>query len=66
MSAQPDVSLPKDLPAPAVRALVAAGYTSLDQLAGVPIAELKQLHGMGPKALNRIREALAERGKSLG
>jgi hypothetical protein len=32
----------------------------------VPIAELKRLHGMGPKALRVLQEALEEQGLSLG
>jgi hypothetical protein len=32
----------------------------------VPEAELSQLHGVGPKALRRLREALDARGLSLG
>jgi hypothetical protein len=58
-----------DLPrigAPALRALAGAGYTELGQLAGVSEAELSRLHGMGPKALRLLREALAARGLSLG
>ncbi|WP_135239786.1 helix-hairpin-helix domain-containing protein [Micromonospora sp. Mcm103] len=51
--------LPK-IGAPATRALTAAGYTTLRQLAGVPRAELARLHGMGPKALGVIEAALAE------
>ncbi|AXO38100.1 MULTISPECIES: helix-hairpin-helix domain-containing protein [Micromonospora] len=51
--------LPK-ISAPATRALTAAGYTTLRQLAGVPRAELARLHGMGPKALDVIEAALAE------
>ncbi|MDW3847728.1 MULTISPECIES: helix-hairpin-helix domain-containing protein [Micromonospora] len=51
--------LPK-IGAPATRALNAAGYTTLRQLAGVPRAELARLHGMGPKALGVIEAALAE------
>ncbi|MGW5080830.1 helix-hairpin-helix domain-containing protein [Micromonospora echinospora] len=50
-------SLPK-IGAPATRALTAAGYTTLRQLAGVPRAELARLHGMGPKALDVIEAAL--------
>lgn len=57
--------LPPRLAAPARRALTAAGYLRLEQLAGVSEAELLQLHGMGPKALRQLREALAERGLSL-
>ncbi|MCT2276658.1 DNA-binding protein [Micromonospora chalcea] len=51
--------LPK-ISAPATRALTAAGYTTLRQLAGVPRTELARLHGMGPKALGVIEAALAE------
>ncbi|MET9300223.1 DNA-binding protein [Micromonospora aurantiaca] len=51
--------LPK-IGAPATRALNAAGYTTLRQLAGVPRAELARLHGMGPTALGVIEAALAE------
>jgi Helix-hairpin-helix domain len=43
-------TLPK-IGAPATRALHSAGYTTLRQLAGVPRAQLAELHGMGPKAL---------------
>ncbi len=57
-----DVDLPLKLGAPARRALLAAGYRNLDQIAQVSEAELLQLHGMGPKALAQLRIALAERG----
>lgn len=57
--------LPAGLAAPARRALTAAGYLRLDQLAGVPERDLAALHGMGPKALRLIRDALAEQGLSL-
>ena len=53
---------PAGLAAPARRALAGAGYTRLDQLAGQREADLRQLHGMGPKALEQLRRALAERG----
>jgi hypothetical protein len=58
-------TLPK-IGAPATRALVGAGYTSLRQLAGVPRPQLEKLHGMGPKALGILEAALAEHGLSLG
>jgi NAD-dependent DNA ligase len=61
-----EVDLPKDIGAPATRALVAAGYTRLAQLANVPLAELKQLHGVGPRALTRLQEALEQQDMSLG
>lgn len=56
---------PRGVSNPAKRALASAGYTALEQLAGVPAAELKRLHGMGPKALTAIQAALEERGHSL-
>jgi len=66
MEAEPsgthDDSLPSVLGAPARRALTQAGYTRLTQLADATEAELKQLHGMGPKALGQLREALAAKG----
>lgn len=56
---------PTAIGAPARRALVAAGYTELSQLAGVPESELTELHGMGPKALRVLKESLAESGLAL-
>jgi DNA-directed RNA polymerase alpha subunit len=58
-------SLPK-IGAPATRALKAAGYSSLRQLASVPRSDLAQLHGMGPKALRIIEEELEQHGLDLG
>lgn len=63
---QPDAGFPKGIGAPATRALIAAGYSELSQLAGIPASALKRLHGMGPKALSRLQEALEARGLSLG
>jgi hypothetical protein len=57
-------SLPK-IGAPATRALTAAGYVSLGQLAGVRRSELAALHGVGPKALRIIAAELAEHGLAL-
>jgi hypothetical protein len=54
--------LPKSIPAPANRALAAAGFTELSQLANVPVSGLKKLHGMGPKALRLLQEARERRG----
>ena len=51
--------------APATRALEAAGYTDLKQLTKVTEAEIAQLHGMGPKALGILREALKANGLSF-
>jgi hypothetical protein len=57
--------LPAELASPAQRALVNAGYIRLDQLAQLSAADLKQLHGMGPKALDQLRRALGARGLSF-
>jgi predicted flap endonuclease-1-like 5' DNA nuclease len=64
--ATPDLGLPWNIGAPATRALTAAGYTELGQLAGVPAADLAKLHGVGPKALRLLQDALLAQGKSLG
>ena len=61
----PDSGLPRNIGAPATRALTAAGYTELAQLANVPAVELSKLHGVGPQALRLLQEALQERGMSL-
>jgi len=65
MAPKPSDDFPKGVGAPATRALHAAGYADLEQLANVPAAELKKLHGMGPKALSVLQEALEARGLSL-
>ena len=46
--------------APATRALTAAGLTTLEAVAAVPERELAALHGVGPIALTKLREAVAE------
>lgn len=58
--------LPRTIGAPATRALTGAGYTSVESLAGVPVTQLKALHGVGPKALRILQEELEARGLSLG
>lgn len=63
--AEGESDLPAGLAKPARRALAAAGYLRLDQLTDVSDAELLRLHGMGPKALDQIRRALAASGRSL-
>lgn len=57
--------LPPKLGAPAERALANAGIKNLKQLTKFSEAEVKQLHGVGPNALGKLREALAERGLSF-
>ncbi len=57
-------ALPK-ISAPAQRALKSAGVTSLKQLTEITEAELLQLHGMGPNAVGKLREALKLQGLSF-
>jgi DNA-directed RNA polymerase alpha subunit len=64
---QPDQSQ-TDLPnisAPATRALASIGITRLEQLTTVTEADLNKLHGMGPKGIRLLKEALETRGLSL-
>jgi pimeloyl-ACP methyl ester carboxylesterase len=58
-------SLPTGLSKPAQRALDTAGYTSLERLAEVSEADLARLHGIGPKAIEQLRQALAAAGLSF-
>lgn len=48
--------------APATRALRAVEITTLEQVAALSEAELAALHGVGPIAIDRLRDALVERG----
>jgi len=57
--------LPTGLAKPAQRALAGAGYARLEQFTKVSEAEILKLHGMGPKALDLIRRALATKGLSF-
>jgi DNA-directed RNA polymerase alpha subunit len=57
---------PKGVAQPAQRALAAAGLHELTQLTHISEAELLQLHGMGPKAVRLLREALAEQNLTFG
>jgi len=66
MANEPGTNFPKAIGAPATRALIAAGYTDYRQLAGVPVDELRALHGVGPKALRLLQTALEAEGESLG
>ncbi len=50
---------------PALRALDNAGVKSLASLARVSEAELAAMHGMGPKGIRILKEALQERGLDL-
>ena len=59
-----NIELPK-ISAPAQHALASAGITNLTQLSKFTEAEVAQLHGMGPNALGKLREALKVNGLSF-
>ena len=54
--------LPPKLGAPAERALAGAGIKTLKQLTKFSEAEIRQLHGVGPNAPGKLRQALADKG----
>jgi pimeloyl-ACP methyl ester carboxylesterase len=54
--------LPAGLAKPAQQALAAAGYQRLDQLTAITEIEFRQLHGIGPKAVEQLRRALSAKG----
>ena len=50
---------------PATRALAQQGITTLDQVAEHTEAELLDLHGVGPRAIRILSEALEARGRAF-
>ncbi|MDF2716274.1 MAG: DNA-binding protein [Paenibacillus sp.] len=62
---KPESDLPTGIGKPAQRALAGAGYLRLEQFTMISEAEVLKLHGMGPKALGIIRQALADKGLSF-
>lgn len=68
MTTHPLATSNSDLPrtsAPAQRALDGAGIATLSQLSNFRRAEIAKLHGMGPKALGILAQALAAKGLSF-
>lgn len=57
--------LPKSIGRPATRALSGAGITSLAKVSEHRADELLALHGVGPRAVRILAEALAEQGLEL-
>jgi hypothetical protein len=53
-------NLPAGLGQPALRALAAAGLTSLDKFNGFSKADLLAMHGIGPKAVRILETALTD------
>lgn len=51
--------LPRGIGRPATAALALEGITTLDDVRDRDLDELLRLHGVGPKAIRVLREALA-------
>ncbi|MBD7963934.1 DNA-directed RNA polymerase subunit alpha C-terminal domain-containing protein [Fictibacillus norfolkensis] len=60
-----NTNFPSKLGKPAERALTSAGISTIEQLTNWREADLKKLHGMGPKAMEKLFAALQERGLSF-
>ncbi|MFD3806753.1 hypothetical protein ACFWTC_24820 [Streptomyces sp. NPDC058619] len=54
--------LPRAIGGPATRALAGVGITTLAQVAGLTGAELRAMHGVGPKAVRILTETLDAAG----
>jgi hypothetical protein len=62
---KPYESFLSELAAPARRALENKKITNLEQLSQYSEAEVSQLHGIGPNAILKLREALKDRQLSF-
>ena len=58
-------ALPRTIGQPAIRALTEAGFDRLTDLDGADPRELLRLHGVGPKAVRLLAEALEQQGRSF-
>lgn len=65
MRTRTDNIWPAGVAKPAQRALASAGYTKVEDLAQTNESALAKLHGMGPKAIMALRQALVELGLSF-
>lgn len=62
---QSGCDFPLTLSNPAWDALEAAGYSRLEQLTHFTAAEILKLHGMGPKGIRLLREAMEPKGMAF-
>lgn len=58
-------AFPPGMSGPSLRALQGVGVRSMTDLEQWTEADLRALHGMGPKALGLLRDALAASGREL-
>lgn len=49
------------LPKPALRALIGADIYSLEKLRSMSVIDLKTLHGMGPRSIQKILNFIANK-----
>lgn len=54
--------IPINIGKPTLRVLESANIVRLDQLSSISQEELLKLHGVGPKAVRILSDALAEKG----
>ena len=54
--------LPRGIGRPATSAFELAEYSTLESMAGASQSQLLALHGVGPKAIRELQEALESRG----
>ena len=57
--------LPSTIGEPATRALNNQGFSYLEELTRLTESELLSLHGLGPKAITILRQALKEQGQEF-
>jgi len=62
---KPDTGFLLLLPNPARRALEHEGITTLEKLSSYTEREILQLHGMGPRSMPILRDALLSQGLSF-
>lgn len=55
-------NLPPDLAQPALRALQQAGINNLEQLSQWNERQIRQLHGIGPNAIEKLNQAMQKVG----
>jgi hypothetical protein len=60
--AKQENDFPAGLAQPALRALNGMGIQNLSQLSKFSESEIRELHGIGPNALNKLRDALEAMG----
>lgn len=58
-------SFPAGMSGPALRALNVAGVRSMDDLMRWTEGDLAALHGMGPKGIRTLRDALTASGRDF-